>query len=422
MSTEQNTTPPPAPPSGYSQTDDYFADRYQQNGLQVATIKVPVERLTSGLVAKPDPDAKSPYNRKMTVKHAEDFGVYFAKDPNAICPGLDVWIEKSAVSFERHPGVNTNLPGIEFMTMKIDKTAKMKLLDGQHRTYGLYDQREKLEKAIDKALIHLDNVRRNSPELEPTAKRELQRAKDKLRGFLDNVVEIQIWLLEGPTQAKQIFADMADNQKGMNPTQTVPFDQRKVYNRVAVDIVERAGILNDMVDLEHAALTKDSAFWTTWKDVAKAVQVIGFGPTGRWSRAKEEETNEAVLREYTNAFYEGLVKAFPTLDAVLNQRTLDPSEIRPAGKQPNLLGSQVFVRLLAAAYGILRHGSDGKPSLTHDQIVKGMATLSTEAGPKLAKEWKDTGRFREPWMAPESKQGDIKALTDLVVEKIRKAQ
>lgn len=67
-----------------------------------------------------------------------------------------------------------------------------------------------------------------------------------------------------------LFADVADNAKGINATALGRLDHRQVFNRVAGRLIngtEGWTVLDGLVDDDNAYTTRNNAYWTTWRDV-----------------------------------------------------------------------------------------------------------------------------------------------------------
>jgi hypothetical protein len=416
-------------PTGYQANLAFWAERYPQDRFSFVSFKLPVETIINGMIQKPDPDKPEAANRRMTKAHAVAFGDYVRNHRSAFIPPLFVWATNDEIGFETNNDIASPGFGIDFGLASLNRAARLRILDGQHRTFGLYDTVEKLNQAIDTAEAALRAGESNTPDLVPELKKKLEHLKGNRARVLGMVVEVTVAVVGGRDDAKQLFVDMADNQKGMNPTVTAGFDRRKMYNRVAADISENEASLAGLIDFERPRPARGN--WATLNDVAVICQTIAFGLGGRWSQAKEDELDEALLRRRCVAFYDTLVTAFPELGDVLVARSVPPEELRQQGPRQSLTGSMTFVRVLAVVWNELQMGRRGKEAslakLSPTEVTQFFRSLPTTAGEDdgrraLDDRWVTSGLFRRPWSAPSARQGDLRRLTNFILDWARSGE
>jgi hypothetical protein len=429
--------------SGYTTTYDFWGTRFRQLGLQEVSLHITVDQITSGFIQRPDPNVRLSHNRAIKPPHAESFASYLirgAEDDTGkwtvIVPALSLFTSPLAVDFEVRPELQAG--DIEFGVARIEKADPVKIWDGQHRTLGAYIAVERLNKQVADALSNQakaeaagDNEKAAEFETEALRVRDVRRRLGRI------VIPVSIALETNEERIAELFADVADNAKGINATALARLDQRNVFNRVANAIYDGEDdwtLLQGLIDDDNAYVTQNNPHWTTYRDVAAVAQTAWLGYGARWTENKEETILAKQQREIlANAweFYEVLAEAFAEIDDVFSG-TIEPSELRGAGSRTSLLASSTTIKALASAWHDLSFGYRWAKSGSRivgqgynsekwdrDRIAKAFAGLpSMDAGSDkvLNRFWKNLNIVEAPYASPTARAGNIRIMSMAIVE------
>ena len=428
--------------SGYTTTYDFWATRYHQLGLRAISLHITLDQATSGFIQRPDPAVRLPHNRAIKVAHSEDFASYLirgAEDKtgkwSVIVPPLALFTSPLAVEFEVRDEFEAG--DVDFGVARIDKTEPVKIWDGQHRTLGAYIAVERLNKRTSDALNSKSKAEA-AGDLEKAAKfeaeaRSIREVRKKLGAI---VVPVSIALETNEDRIAELFADVADNAKGINATALARLDQRNVFNRVASALYDGKDewvLLEGLIDDDNAYVTQNNPHWTTYRDVAAVAQTAYLGYGARWTESKEQTTlagkQEEILHN-AREFYEALAQAFPEIDDVFTG-TIEPSELRGGGSRTSLLASSTTIKALASAWHDLKYGfrweevggrTVGKGYVaepwTGDRIIKAFSNLpSMDAGSDkvLNRFWKALNVIEAPYAAPTARAGNVRIMSMAIV-------
>ena len=419
-------------PSGYSLTRDFFGTVTGQGRLKLVTLSLPWVVLTD-LVVAPDPDHKSDFNRPLTVPHAKRFGQYLDRTDDAFTPPISLFADPDFVHIKSLDDRTLDKFGLRMV--EIELTAEIFILDGQHRIYGvmsvakdyatelrrLKDRRAKTEKSQQEPLNHFDE--------------KIQKIRDKQERLARSEVTVQILLTGRGTLAKRIFADVADNAKGISQSQRADFSDRSVFNRVARKISQST--LDGLVDHVRDRLSQKNPAWLSLKDVVNVAQAMQLEIGQRWTINREDvlKTKEGAITGMTREFFEGLLDHFEELQQ-LKAATIVGYDLRTGGEKLSLLGSATIIRVLAVAYGRLRRGADGHELMSHTEIFDVWSSalppmtaghIPHESGspekaqPLIDPIWEASGAFKYPYVAPLARMGDLRRLANLIVSMTRTA-
>ena len=418
-------------PSGYSLTRDFFGTVTEQGRLRLVTLSLPWVVLKD-LVVAPDPDQKSEFNRPLTVLHAKRFGQYLDRTDDAFTPPISLFADPDFVHIKSLDDHTLDQFGLRMV--EIERTAEIFILDGQHRIYGVMmlvkayatalrmfkDRRAKTDKSEQEILNHFDE--------------EMRKIRDKQKQLARSAVTVQMLLTGRGTLAKRIFADVADNAKGISQSQRADFSDRSVFNRVARAISQST--LDGLVDHVSDRLSKKNPAWLSLKDVVNVAQAMQLEVGQRWTIKREDvlKTKEGAITGMTREFFEGLLGHFEELQQ-LKAATIVGYDLRTGGKKLSLLGSATIIRALAVAYGRLRRGADEHKLMSHTDIFDVWSSAlppmtaghiphesgdQEKAQPLIDPRWQASGAFKYPYVAPLARMGDLRHLANLIVSMTRR--
>ena len=217
---------------GYSDTKDILAQRVTRGGKTVYIVSLPIHLVPVHLPV-PDPSKPIEYNRAVSKSHAESFGDYWLKYPDSwTVPPLEL-----KLSIDNGPKVGVlKLPDY---SNKILRT-----LDGQHRILGWDFMRAKLLRELSGAQGQLSQAKKNGTDLEKqVAQQKLENVKNNLDRMHREQVTLEIITDVSEAEHKTFFVVIADNAKGINPSERARLDETNMTSRVAKKLAENVPLL-----------------------------------------------------------------------------------------------------------------------------------------------------------------------------------
>ncbi len=435
--------------SGYTMTYDFWATRFTQINLHELSIHLTIDQITSGFLSRPDPTVRLEHNRAIKPSHAEKFAQYLlrgAEDTtgkwSVIVPALSLFTNPLGVEFE--PDIKYPAGEIEFGVFKLEKNQPVEIWDGQHRTLGAYIAVDRKNKQISDLAHQLTKAKADGDdEKAATLDEAIKKAKDERRRLGQIVIPVSIALETDKEKIAELFADVADNAKGINATALARLDQRNVFNRVASAIYDGEGgwtLLVDRIDDDNDYTSTNNPYWTTYRDVASVAQTAWMGYGARWTPQQENAkfaAQEVDILDNAREFYEVLSEAFDDVEDVLSG-DIEPKELRGGGSRTSLLSSSTTIKALASAFHDLKFGKawvpapgrrapvrlDGLPkTLSRDEIVAGFKSLpSMASGSKKVLDafWLNVHDvFAAPYVAPTARAGNVRELSIAITDHIR---
>lgn len=432
--------------SGYTTTSEFWATRFTQINLQELSIHLTIDQITSGFLPRPDPAERLDHNRAIKPAHAEKFAQYLlrgAEDDtgkwSVIVPALSLFTNPLGVEFT--PNTDFQAGDIEFGILSIEKSSPVHIWDGQHRTLGAYIAVERKNKEIaDLSHLQAKATADGDSSKASDLGEKVKQAKDERRRLGSIVIPTSIALETDKEKIAELFADVADNAKGINATALARLDHRNVFNRVASSMFggeDGWDLLVDRIDDDNDYTSLNNLYWTTYRDVASIAQIGWLGYGARWTPNQEMSrlaADESDILANTREFYEVLAEAFPEVDDVLSGE-IEPRELRGGGDRTSLLSSSTTIKALASAFHDLKFGKawvdtgkraparhDGLTPCDRDQIVSGFMHLpSMASGSKKALNsfWLDLDVFDTPWVAPTARASNVRTMSMAIVDHIR---
>ena len=356
----------------------------------------------------------------MDEKRAKKFAEYILKQKDWVSPAIIVRVPPHEVSFDvKVPFDDGTAWGV--LSIPLDLLTEIVLLDGQHRTLGVFLALEMINERIARYRQTISNMKDQLAD--PTAIREQEkRLEEDLRTrkrLSDEHISIDIAEV-GEDPAKQMFGDINNNAKGVNPDFTTLLDQRDVVNRIAVQLIETHVLLQDRVETgQSTRMTSSNANLLGAKSVADIVRAVLVG-TGRIGVRIEDEINRDVEINVhkVEQYLDLLIGAFDDLRDITEDR-MSPKELRSR----SMLGSATMIRVLAAVYHDLTVSDpdNGAPRAwsraeVEDYFRRLAPALTCIPVAPEDKFWLDTKAFLEGGTAPLASQGAIKALVGALTE------
>ena len=337
------------------------ATRYGQGRREMYHVTLTLAQLPQLIVKRPDPEHPIEGNRRVDGGRAKKFARYVLTNEDWVSPAIIVRAPSGEITFKAlHAFDDGSAWGI--LTIPLHVLTEILLLDGQHRTLGTFVALDDINDEIRKARDSVETAEQNGNDDAVVA--ELKKRLENLRHTRDRLAREHISVdlaVVNTSQAKQMFADINNNAKGVNPDYTTVLDQREVVNRIAAELIEDHELLKDRVELgQSTRMSPANPNFVGAKAVADMARTVHVGIAGRVGARIEDElrrnTPAAVRR--VASFLDSLVAGFEDLQAIVDG-DLEPVELRQEGS-PNrsMIGSATMLRALAGAY----HDLTTKPS------------------------------------------------------------
>lgn len=405
--------------TGYQKEDTFIASRKTMGGRPVYHMDMSIAQLVVGVDAPPIGVAQDD-NRIVDENRGKLFRDYVNDTEEWASPSLLLWCPRGVLEFDPLSEINSVVDEAVsvFGILRVPRNARqsIKILDGQHRILGFHLWMAKLNKELVDSKLHLSESERagNSKVIEK-AKERVEAAENNLERSNRESIGIDILICESAREARQIFADIANNAKGMVKALSIGFDQSKIVNRVTSTIAldNPHPLLRDRVDFNKDRAAGSSPFMISAKTLADSIRAISVGISGRVSRTQEISRPDGEFERRARQFLDVMQEAFS------KDLTLEPKDLR----QQSLLGSGTIFRVLAAVWFELTSNvdSNGKPIKPRMSVADAGAFFK-KLSPhmsiplKIDSGWLTTGVFPSPAKgvavtAPGSRNQELKALT-----------
>lgn len=293
----------------------------------------------------PDPNKPFPENRRVSKKHALDFGNYWEKHEGGwVVPPVLLDSSKSLKCrlISKNQG-SSELVEIEINASKHDE---IRILDGQHRILGWYLKSIDLDTRLSETTSNFNKAVLNDEKLKSEILfSEIENIR-KTKERIDNE-HVTIYLIDSLSSKlhQQFFVDIAKNALGINKTVQAKFDNASVINRVSIKIINSHPLLAGRVDLEKTSCSGENPNLLSVVNITDITRHACFGINRRVTAAKENNYKDEELEANVVTFLDSLVKKIPVLAKIANG-TLQPKKLR----EDFMLGSGTIWRCLAGAF------------------------------------------------------------------------
>ena len=404
--------------TGYQKEDTFIASRKYMGGRPVYHLDMCISQLTAGVDAPPI-GVPQDDNRIVNEARGKLFRDYVHENKEWASPSLLLWCPIGILNFDPIPAINdlVNDPSSVFGIFSIPRNSRqsIKILDGQHRILGFHLWMEKLNKDLRAAKLHLSEAQKaGSPAVIQDAQQRVKIVEENIERSDKESIGIDILICESSKEARQIFADIANNAKGMVKALSIGFDQTKIVNRVTSTLAadNPHPLLKDRVDFNKDRVSGNSNYMISAKTLADCIRSLSVGISGRVSRAQEKEANDQLIEIKAKDFFDGMQSAFSS------DLTLAPNDLR----QKSLLGSGTIFRVLAGVWFELTSNVDSQgkkvnPRKTIEEATNFFKKLAPnmQIPIKSGNGWLATGVFPDPSKgavvtAPGSRNQELKQL------------
>jgi hypothetical protein len=394
------------------------ATRYRQGGREMYHMVLTLAALPQ-LVTRPDPERPIDGNRKVDARHARDFGDYVLENQTWVAPSIIVRAPSGDVSFDEQAKFEDGSSwGV--LNIPLHVLTEILILDGQHRSLGIFMAIEKVNAEIAHLVDLVRAAEANGNDI-VTQKMtdDLAAAKARREKLGREHFSIDLALVSN-NDAKQLFADINTNLRGVSKDFTTILDQRGVVNRVALQLIESHSLLADRVETgQENRMSSRNPNLLGAKAVADIVRAILVGG-GRISarRESEIEANQADAIRRVSTFLDVLVESFPGLASLVDGES-DPITLR----ETSMLGSSTMLRVLAIAYYELTTAEDYP--LSRAEVADFFRSLNDRMYEVPVSPdndfWMSTRAFVPGNFAPQARTGSVRSLVTALVERARQS-
>lgn len=405
--------------TGYHREDTFLATRKYMGGRPVFHLDMCIAQLTAGVEAPPVGVAQED-NRIVKEARGRLFRDYVNSNQEWASPSLLLWCPVGILDFKPISEINDLVrdPSVVLGTLSIPRNSRqsIKILDGQHRILGFHMWMDQLNKELQSAKLSLSEATKAAqPKVIEKAKERVLKAEENIERSVKESIGIDILVCSSAKEARQIFADIANNAQGMVKALAIGFDQSKLVNRVTSRIASELPhpLLDGKVDFNKDRIAGDSSMLISAKTLADSVRALSVGIAGRISRVQELEWPDEDIEQRSRKFLDALQEAF----------SKDFSKTTQELRKTSLLGSGTIFRVLAGVWFELTSSTNaqGKPIKPRMSVSDAQAFF-TKLAPhmsipiKTGNKWLATGVFPSPAggavvTAPGSRNQELKKLT-----------
>jgi len=400
------------------------ATRYKQGGRVMFHITTALAQLPQIVVKRPDPDHPIEGNRKVVASRARNFGAYVTKNEDWVSPAIIVRAPSEEIEFVEAKKFDDGTAWGE-LKIPLAVLTEILLLDGQHRTLGVFDAIDEINASIRKKRDEIEIANDNgNADVVPELQGQLKGLLHTRERFSREHLSVDIAVVNN-ARAKQMFADIANNAKGVNPDFTTLLDQRQVVNRIAIGLIEAHPLLKDRIEMgQSTRMSKSNPNLIGAKTVADIVRTVHVGVSGRIGRGTEKDLSDKQVEatEQVRKFIDVLLAGFEDLQAVADG-DLEPLELRDEhSENRSMVVSATMLRVLAGVYHDLTkepsEPDDPKP-LTRSQIEVFFRKLAPKMREIPIAEndelWLPTEAFIPGTAAPQARAGTMGSLVKAMV-------
>lgn len=400
--------------SGYQPYTEVMAQRaLHGGGRSNFVISLPLH-LISAYLPIPDPEQPFPGNRRVSLRHANQFGQYWRDNAKWVAPPLLV---DTALPLAQDFDVKFEAGGIEFGILRLhhNASASFDILDGQHRILGWKNVADQISEDLRAAYSALQDADPDDLRRIAELKEQIGRIKQDQERLSRENITVEIMQGLNDEDHKQAFNDIATNALGITKSVTVGFDRRSMINRVAIELAEHHPLIEGRVEWEKDRVAGSNENLVSGKNLADIVRHVVVGIDGRMTSARERDFKENAVLDVAESFLNLLQSELPQFTS-LNEEDTSVSELRST----DMIVSATVLRVLAGAFHDLAVDTSeyGRPFIDLQGRAKAARTfreIAQNTAFPLRDAWYETGYVEEDAKAPSSRAQHLKGLKNEIV-------
>jgi hypothetical protein len=391
------------------------AQQIKRLGSTEYLFAIPIS-LALELLEIPDPARPFIDNRRVSKKHAMDFGNYWEMNSTEwVVPPilLDTAQELSYSELKR----DSDQISLVQLKLPADHKHSLRILDGQHRILGWYLKKLDLNARLSDATTAYNKaVIASATSDKVIIQNELDAINSHLKRLNQELVSINLIDSLSAKKHQQFFVDIAKNALGINKTVQAKFDSASIINRVTQELIKTHPLFEDRIDMEKTSCSGSNPNLLTVVNVSDISRHTCFGVNRMVTAKRENNYKDQDLIETVNVFLDLMVENVNPHQWVVDGR-IKPTDFR----ERYMLGSGTFWRCLAGAFYeacVIIDDNEGTIELDQSQVkkfAKMIQLFSEDMELPISAQWFATTLFPiKRSKAPSSRAQDLEAMVGLL--------
>jgi hypothetical protein len=391
------------------------AQQIKRMGSTEYLFAIPIS-LALELLEIPDPAHPFADNRRVSKKHAMDFGNYWETHPTEWVVPPILLDTSEELKFTQMKRDNEQISLVD-LQIPADHKNSLRILDGQHRILGWFLKKLELDARLAEATSSYNKaVIASASSDKIIIQEELDRIHRHIARLNDEHVSINLIDSLTPKKHQQFFVDIAKNALGINKTVQAKFDSASIINRVTQLLIKSHPLLNGRIDMEKTSCSGANTNFLTVVNVSDISRHVCFGVNRMVTVKRENNYQDSDLAETVTLFLDTMLENVRPLQLVTDGR-IKPSDFR----EQYMLGSGTIWRCLAGAFYevcVVIDDDEGAIGIDEEQRIKfgKMVKLFSENMElPISSQWFATTLFpAKRSKAPSSRAQDLESMVGLL--------
>ena len=372
--------------------------------------------LALDLLEIPDPAHPFVDNRRVSKKHAMDFGNYWENHPTDWVVPPILLDTSEELKFKQIKRDNEQIALVD-LQLPADHKNSLRILDGQHRILGWYLKRLELDARLSEATTSYNKAiiaSANSEKL--IIQNEIDLINQHVIRLDTELVSINLIDSLSAKKHQQFFVDIAKNALGINKTVQAKFDSASIINRVTQELIKSHALFLERIDMEKTSCSGSNPNFLTVVNVSDISRHACFGVNRMVTAKRENNYKDSDLAKIVTIFLDTMVQNVKPLQLIIDGR------IKPADFRENyMLGSGTIWRCLAGAFYeacVIIDDNEGTIDIDEDQLFKFgkmIKQFSENMTLPISAQWFATTLFPvKRSKAPSSRAQDLESMVGLL--------
>jgi hypothetical protein len=392
-----------------------LAQRIKRIGNSTFLFSLPIG-LALELLEIPDPSHPFPDNRRVSKKHAMDFGNYWeSHEEDWIVPPL--LLDSSLILKFKSISKGSNETELVELQLVSGDRETLRILDGQHRILGWYLKQIELNSRLTDATSAYNKLIISGAVKEAQLVLvEIDRIKEIIARLKNEHVAINLLDSLTPQLHQQFFVDIAKNALGINKTVQAKFDSASIVNRVTQYLIKSHPLFENRIDLEKTSCSGSNFNLLTVVNVSDITRHACFGVNKIVTAKRENNYSDDVLKQNVTTFLDSMVKQIPQLNKIIEHK-MTPETLR----ERYMLGSGTIWRCISGTFYetcVIIDDDAGTIEIDRNQLKKFenfLAMFSENMTLPISNDWFSTNLFPiKRSKAPSSRAQDLESMVGLM--------
>ena len=391
------------------------AQQIKRLGSTEYLFAIPIS-LALDLLEIPDPARPFADNRRVSKKHAMDFGNYWEMHSTEWVVPPILLDTAEELTFNEIKRDNDQISLVD-LNLPADHKHSLRILDGQHRILGWYLKKLDLNVRLSDATTDYNKaVIASSHADKEIIQRELDAINSHSKRLDQEHVSINLIDSLSAKKHQQFFVDIAKNALGINKTVQAKFDSASIINRVTQELIKSHPLFEDRIDMEKTSCSGSNPNLLTVVNVSDISRHACFGVNRMVTAKRENNYKDQDLVETVTIFLDLMVDNVRPLQLIVDGR-MKPADFR----EQYMLGSGTIWRCLAGAFYeacVIIDDDEGTIDLDEDQVrkfAKMIKLFSENMSLPISAQWFATTLFPvKRSKAPSSRAQDLESMVGLL--------